>query len=238
MSGPPSTRRLRWAYLGRVAYGPTVVLQESLRRSVKDRTGDEHLLLLEHEPVFTIGKNASEDDVVADPAWRAEHGVEIHRTSRGGKVTYHGPGQLVGYPILDLDPDRRDVRRYVHDLQEVLIRTLDDLGLQAWRREGPDHVGVWVGTPALPRKIASIGVHLSRWVTMHGFALNVATDLAAFGGIVACGLPHVHMTSVAEETGQSVSVASVAERVAGHLGEVFGRHLMPAKSLEDSMPNG
>lgn len=220
-------RVLRWAYLGRVPYAPTVALQEALRRAVKERRGDEHLLLLEHEPVFTVGKNATEDDVLADEAWRAAHGVEVHRASRGGKVTYHGPGQLVGYPIVDLDPDRRDVRRYVHDLQEVLIRTLADFGVAGWRRDGGDHVGVWVGNAALPRKIASIGVHLSRWVTMHGFALNVATDLGAFGGIVACGLPQVTMTSIAAETRDAPSVAAVAERAAAHFGDVFERSLRP-----------
>lgn len=218
-----SPRTLAWAWLGRVRYATTEALQERLRTAVKADRDDEHLLLLEHEPVFTVGRNASHDDIVADAGWRQRHGVEVHDTKRGGKVTYHGPGQLVGYPILDLNPDRRDVRRYVHDLQEVLIRTLGELGITAWRRPGKDYVGVWVGSEAYPAKIASIGVHLSRWVTAHGFALNLSTALDRFEGIVACGLPSVRMTSVAQEQGRAPALEAVADRVAHHAGEVFER---------------
>lgn len=214
-------RRLAWAFLGRVPYGPTAELQEALRRDVRSGLGVEHLLFLEHDPVFTIGRNAPEEELLATPEWLAARGVEVCRTNRGGRVTYHGPGQLVGYPILDLSPDRRDVRRYVRDLQEALIRTLADHGVAARRRDGGDYVGVWVGE----EKIASIGVHLARWVTIHGFALNVATDLEHFGGIVACGLPEVRMTSIERLTGSSPPLPDVATCAAHHLGEVFGRRL-------------
>ena len=215
-------RVVRWSYLGRVPYGKTFELQEHLRREIRDGRGDEHFLLLEHDPVFTVGRNSPNGDVTASADWLRERGVEVHTTNRGGQTTYHGPGQLVGYPILNLSPDRRDIRRYVRDLQEVLIRTLGDYGLVGQRREGQSFIGVWVDD----RKIASIGVHLSRWISIHGFALNVRTDLSFFDGIVACGLPDVQMASVEGLLGNAPEVAEVAERAAGHLSEIFGRQLI------------
>lgn len=215
-------RRLHWSFLGRIPYAPAVALQEQLRKDVRDGRGPEHLLLVEHPPVFTLGRNASPDDVVAPEDWLHRHGVEVHRASRGGKVTYHGPGQLVGYPIIDLNPDRRDVRRYVHDLQEVLILTLAELGIAAHRRQGQAFIGVWAGG----QKVASIGVHLAHWITIHGFALNVATDLSHFSGIVACGLPEVRMASIERLTGQAPALAEVAARVAEHFGRIFARQLV------------
>ena len=143
---------------------------------------------------------------------------------RGGQVTYHGPGQLVGYPVINLSPDRRDLRRYVRDLEEVLIRTLAEYGVAAARREGQEYVGIWVGEA----KIASLGVHLSRWITTHGFALNVTTDLGLFAGIIPCGLSQVRMTSIAAETGRTPELAEVAARAAVHFGEVFGREMVLA----------
>ena len=228
----PEPRRLCWSFLGRVPYGPTYELQEHLRREIRLGRGPEHLLLLEHEPVFTLGRSASADDVVAAEPWLRARGIEVHQTNRGGQVTYHGPGQLVGYPILNLDPDRRDVRRYVHDLQEVLIRTLGDLGVAGRRREGQAYIGVWVGE----EKIASIGVHLARWITIHGFALNVSTDLASFSGIVACGLPDVRMTSIERLTGTSVPLTEVASRVAVHAGTVFDRELVEVEAETLALP--
>ncbi len=215
-------RRLHWAFLGRRPYRPTWELQERLRRAIRLEGGAEHLLLLEHDPVFTLGRSATRDDVVAAEPWLRERGIEVIETNRGGRVTYHGPGQLVGYPILDLDPDRRDVRRYVRDLQEVLLSTLADFGIEGRRRDGQDLIGVWVGE----EKIASIGVHLARWITLHGFALNVATDLDHFAGIVACGLPRVRMTSIERLRGTAPALAEVAERAAVHAGRVFGRRLV------------
>lgn len=229
--GDSHRRRTLWRYLGTVPYAEGNALQERLRQALRTGDGPEHLLLLEHPHVYTLGRNASEADVVSDPAWRALHGVEVHECDRGGQVTYHGPGQLVGYPILNLSPDRRDIRRYVRDLQEVIIRTLADFGVEGHRREGKENIGVWVEHPeAGPAKIASIGVHLSRWLTTHGFALNLATDLSFFGGIVACGLPQVRMTSLEEAAGESPTVAAVARRLAGHFAEVFERDMVEAEA--------
>lgn len=215
-------RELHWSWLGRVPYGPTAALQERLRDDVRFGRGPERLLLLEHSPVFTLGRSASEDGLLARDEWLAERGVEVHPTNRGGQVTYHGPGQLVGYPIINLDPDRRDVRRFVRDIQEALIRALADLGLEGRRRDGQAFVGVWVGEA----KIASIGVHLARWISIHGFALNVSTDLSFYSGIVACGLPDVTMTSVEKLLGSAPPLSEVARRVAGHFGDIFERDLV------------
>lgn len=213
-------RRTSWSYLGRVPYAATAALQVELREALRRGEGPERLLLLEHEPVFSLGRNATVADILWSSAELAFHGVEVAPSDRGGQVTFHGPGQLVGYPILDLSPDRRDIRRYVRDLQEVLVRTLADFAVAAAGGEG-ERIGVWVG----PRKIASIGVHLSRWRTTHGFALNVAPELALFGGIVACGMPEIEMTSIAHETGVSPSLEEVAARVREHFGAVFARQL-------------
>lgn len=212
-------RPLHWSFLGRLPYGEAVELQHAVRAEVRAGSGPEHLLLLEHPHVYTLGRNASEADVVAPREWLEVRGVEVAETNRGGQVTYHGPGQLVGYPIVNLSPDRRDVRRYVRDLQEVLIRSLAEVGVAAHGREGQEFVGVWVGE----RKIASIGVHLSHWITTHGFAVNVSTDLAMFAGIIPCGLKAVRMTSVAEIAGEAPPVALFACTVARHFAEIFDR---------------
>ncbi|MDX1997517.1 MAG: lipoyl(octanoyl) transferase LipB [Thermoanaerobaculia bacterium] len=216
-------RTTEWAFLGRVPYAEGLALQQVTAAGLKRGDGPERLLLLEHPPVFTLGRNASEADIVAPREWLEAQGIEVHETNRGGEVTYHGPGQLVGYPILNLNPDRRDIRRYVRDLQEVLIRTLADFGVTAFRHEAPGHIGVWVREG----KIASIGVHLSRWVTTHGFALNVTTDLGHFGGIVPCGLVGVRMVALSELVAEAPSLEAVAARVVHHFGPVFDRQVVP-----------
>jgi lipoyl(octanoyl) transferase len=218
-----SQRALRWGFLGSVPYAEAEGLQERLRQGLKEQQTPEHLLLLEHPPVYTLGRNADGADILATASWLAAQGVEVHPCDRGGQVTYHGPGQLVGYPILNLSPDRRDVRRYVQDLEGVLIRTLADYGLEAHVPEGQAYVGVWVGDA----KIASIGVHLSRWITTHGFALNVTTDLGYFERIIPCGLSGVRMASIESLTGLRPSLEAVAERLAGHFREAFPRRLEP-----------
>ena len=215
-------RSLHWDYLGRVPYTEAVELQLAARSALKAGEGPERLLLLEHPHVYTLGRNASDADVLASPEWLRARGVEVAECDRGGQVTYHGPGQLVGYPIVNLSTDRRDVRRYVRDLQAVLIRTLADYDVTAEGRDGQAFVGVWAGE----EKIASIGVHLSRWITTHGFALNVSTDLSYFMGIIPCGLHQVRMTSIERLTGRAPSLPEVAEVYARHFGEVFDRDLV------------
>src|SRR5215218_7912935 len=168
--------------------------------------------------------SASAQDILASEEWLRARGVEVAECDRGGQVTYHGPGQLVGYPIVNLSPDRRDVRRYVRDLQEVLIRTLADYGVGAEVRDGQAFIGVWAGE----EKIASIGVHLSRWITTHGFALNVATDLSHFAGIIPCGLRGIGMTSIERLTGRAPSLPDVAAVCARCFGEIFDRELVAA----------
>lgn len=209
-------REVHWGFLGRVGYAAAQRLQVEVREGVKGGTGAERLLLLEHDHVYTVGRNGSVGDVLG------ERGVEVVECDRGGRVTYHGPGQLVGYPVIGLSPDRRDVRWYVRDLQETIVRTLAGYGIAGEGREGQDFVGVWVGEA----KIASIGVHLSRWVTTHGFALNVTTDLSFFRGIVPCGLAGVEITSIERLTGERPALSEVAERYAGVFAEVFDRELV------------
>ena len=215
-------RVLEWSYLGRLEYGTALALQESRRELLRRGEAREALLLLEHPHVYTLGRNADPSDILAAPEWLRGKGVEVVESDRGGQVTYHGPGQLVGYPILDLSPDRRDLRRYVRDLQEVLVRVLDELGLVAEPRSHQPEIGVWVGG----RKIASLGVHVSRWITTHGFALNVSTDLSYFASIVPCGLRGVEMTSVAELTRRSQRLEEIAALCAHHTAEVFDRQLV------------
>jgi lipoyl(octanoyl) transferase len=201
--------------LGRVPYGEGLELQ---RRLVADRQAGripDQLLLLEHDPVFTLGRNARRENVLlAEPALK-ERGIELHETGRGGDVTYHGPGQLVGYPILDLGPDRRDVHRYVRDLEEVLIRTLADCGVLAGRIAGL--TGAWVGD----EKIGAIGVRIARWVTSHGFALNVSNDLSPFALIVPCGIRDRGVTSLERLLGRPVPLDEVMDRLVRHFAAVF-----------------
>ncbi len=228
------SRLLNWSYLGRLDYGEAEELQQRLRERVRMGEGGDFLLLLEHPHVFTVGRNADRRDILADDGWLRSRETQIHTTDRGGKVTYHGPGQLVGYPIIDLDPDRRDLRRYVRDLQEVLVRVLSDLDISAEPRHQTEEIGVWVAS----RKIASIGVHVSRWITTHGFALNLSTDLSYFRGIVPCGLEGVEMTSVEALTGRRPDLEAVSERLARHFCEVFSRRAVPvaARSIVEPWP--
>jgi lipoyl(octanoyl) transferase len=215
-------RPLHWTWLGRVPYGEAAELQHAARDGVRHGEGPERFLLLEHPHVYTLGRNADGTDVLAGPEWLRARGIEVAECDRGGQVTYHGPGQLVGYPVVNLSPDRRDIRRYVRDVQEVLIRTLAEYGVEAWPGEEQAFIGVWAGEA----KIASIGIHLSRWITTHGFALNVSTDLSYFGGIIPCGLDQVEMTSIERLTGRAPALPEIAAVCARHFGEVLGRELV------------
>jgi lipoyl(octanoyl) transferase len=222
-----ASRSLTWAWLGRVPYREAERLQLRLRDALRRGEGGESLLLLEHPHVYTLGRNAERRHLLASAEWLAARGIEVAECDRGGQVTYHGPGQLVGYPILDLSPDRRDLRRYVRDLMASLVRALEAYGVEARPAVAGEPVGVWTAAG----KIASVGVHISRWLTTHGFALNVTTDLSYFGGIVPCGLPTVSMTSIERLTGGRPPLAEVAAVAAESLGERFGRRLVPLADL-------
>jgi len=215
-------RRCETRFFGRVAYPEATRLQESLVRDLAAGTAGESLPMLEHPHVVTLGRGADGANVLLDEATRAARGIGVHETGRGGDVTYHGPGQLVGYPVIDLRPDRCDVHRYVRDLEEVLIRTARDFGVESGRVEA--RTGVWAGG----RKLAAIGVRVSRWITSHGFAFNVTTDLSYFGHIVPCGIPDAGVTSLRELTGRSFDLDEVARACARHFGEVFDREMAPA----------
>ncbi len=226
----PSRRCLhRW--LGRTGYAEALEMQQGLAAALASGQpgASEHLLLLEHPHVITLGRNARAANVLAGEAVRAARGVALYSTGRAGDVTYHGPGQLVGYPILDLRPDRCDVRRYVRDLEEALIRTAADFGVTAGRIDGL--TGVWVqsGPGGRFEKLAAIGVRIARWVTSHGFAFNVATDLSYFDLIVPCGLAEHGVTSLARLTGRDTPLEEVAGRCAHHVGEVFDRQMVGAR---------
>jgi lipoyl(octanoyl) transferase len=197
--------------LGRIRYADGLALQERLVRERQAGAIPDTLLLLEHDPVFTLGRNARSENVLF-PADELRA-----RAGRGGDVTYHGPGQVVGYPILDLSPDRRDVHRYVRDLEAVMIRTCADYGLAAERVEG--RTGCWVGR----EKIGAIGVRIARWVTSHGFAFNVRNDLTPFGLIVPCGISDRGITSLSRLLGRDATVDDVMDRLAAHLLAVFER---------------
>jgi len=216
----PPGRRIEARWLGRIGYDRALDLQHEAAALVA-RGGPETLLLLEHEPVFTLGRNATPADILFTPEKLRELRIDLYESDRGGKVTYHGPGQLVGYPVLDLDPDRRDVRRYVRDLEEVLLRTLADLGVSAERSPRPERLSsVWVGDA----KIAAIGVHLSRWITTHGFALNVTDEpLPYFRGIVPCGITDGGVTSVERCLRKRVETRDVVSPLLARFTEVFGR---------------
>jgi lipoyl(octanoyl) transferase len=210
-------------YLGRTPYAEALALQQSLHDARKRDEVSDTLLLLEHPHVITLGRAANRANILADEQMRAAKQVELFETGRGGDVTYHGPGQLVGYPIINLAPDRQDVRRYVRDIQEVLVRTARDFGVEAEPRGG-DYVGVWVGDD----KLAAIGIRISRWVTMHGFAFNVSTDLDYFNLIVPCGIADHGVTSLEKILGEKIALEAVAESVTKHFGDVFQRQMLDA----------
>src|SRR5262245_60143881 len=220
--GPISPMRFcETSFLGLTPYGEAHALQGDLvERRKRDEVPDQ-FLLLEHPHVIALGRAANRANVLADDATRARLGVELFETGRGGDVTYHGPGQLVGYPIVKLLAGRQDIRRYVRDIQEVLIRAARDFGVEAEPRDG-DFVGVWAGD----EKLAAIGVRISRWVTMHGFAFNVATDLNYFQLIVPCGIRGHGVTSLQKLLGRPVEMSAVVESVTRHFGDVFDRQIV------------
>ena len=205
--------------LGVVPYAQGVELQRTLVEERRAGHVPDLLLLLEHPHVITLGvkRDAAQSHLVATLEELSTRQVEIHETGRGGDITYHGPGQLVAYPILDLRPDRCDVHRYVRDLEAVMIRAAGDFGIQADRIAGRS--GTWVDG----NKLGAIGVRISRWITSHGFALNVTTDLDYFNLIVPCGITGAGVTSLAEAMGRPVTMADAEAAIVRRFREVFGR---------------
>ncbi len=211
--------------LGPIDYAQALHIQQEKVALRKAGAIPDTLLLLEHTHVYTLGRNARREHLLASPGKLTELGAEVFETNRGGDVTYHGPGQLVGYPILDLTRHRRDLTWYMRSLEEVFIRTAGDYGIKAGRI--PAAPGVWVGS----EKLVALGVHVSRWVTSHGFAFNVNTDLAYFQWIVPCGLRGKGVTSLEKLLGRRLDMKGVSERVVHRLGEVFELEMQTSQEL-------
>ena len=210
-------RELWTVPLGRLEYGEALELQRNIARDrIAGTIPQDVLLLLEHPPVVTLGRGSKERNLVASPEFLKSKGVELFEVERGGDVTFHGPGQLVGYPIIDLKRHREDLHWYLRKIEEALINTLADYGIPGERNTA--YTGVWTRG----KKIASIGVHARDWVTWHGFALNVTTDLSFFDLIIPCGIDGVVMTSIAREAGlDDISIQDVRDRVSAKFAEAF-----------------
>jgi lipoyl(octanoyl) transferase len=205
--------------LGRLDWAAAWSMQEAFVQKRKQGLVPDTLFYVEHPPVITLGRNAEARHILASPAALSEQGIALHEANRGGDVTFHGPGQLVGYPVFDLSGWRKDVRAYVQGLEEAIVRTLAEFGLQAHTRSGKE-TGVYVHTPAgVPAKICALGVHISRWVTCHGFALNIDTDLRYFENIVPCGLS-LPVTSMREQ-GSAATRAAVQLTLTRQLAAIF-----------------
>jgi lipoyl(octanoyl) transferase len=217
-------RRLEVRRLGTVGYSEALAMQRALVEERRAGRVPDLLILLQHPAVITLGVkgDGGRSNVVATPERLSELGIAVEETGRGGDVTYHGPGQIVGYPIVDLRPDRQDVHRYVRDLEEVMIRTCADYGLTAGRISGL--TGTWLGIETgVAEKIGAIGVRISRWITSHGFAFNVSTRLDHFQLIVPCGISDRGVTSLEKATGRPVAVEEAEDRVIKHFASVFDR---------------
>ena len=211
--------------LGLIDYGDAYHLQRKLLGERLDGQIVDTLLLLEHPPTITVGKSGKLENVLVPQAQLAREGVSLVFIDRGGDVTYHGPGQIVGYPIFDLRERGRDAHQYLHSLEEALIRTLNDFSIKSGRDK--NHAGVWVRD----EEIAAIGLSIRKWITMHGFALNVNTDLARFSLINPCGFTNRKATSMAQLLGHEVPMEIVTERLLAHFAKVFDVHLELGKDI-------
>lgn len=234
-------RRVKFRDLGVIAYGEAWDMQENLLgenvriKSMARETGrqaltTDYFLVCQHPPVYTLGKSGKIEHVLISKERMEEEGIEFYNTNRGGDITFHGPGQIVGYPILDLEYHGTDIGKYLRNVEEVIIRTLSHYGIIAER--SPGETGVWIDSsiPGKARKICAIGVRCSRWITMHGFALNVNTDLSYFNNIIPCGILHKQVTSLKKELGREIAPEEVMNRLRICFEEVFAAELetMPA----------
>jgi lipoyl(octanoyl) transferase len=237
----PVTKNCWVVDLGLVPYAPACELQRELVVARKANAVPDLLLLCEHPHVITLGRNGKREHLRASDRLLAQMKVEFHATDRGGDITYHGPGQIVGYPILDLAEHRRDIRWYVEQLEETMIRATRDFGIETHRVPGKH--GIWVGSAngtAAADKLAALGVHLSRWVTSHGFAYNVSTDLRYFDLIVPCGIQDARATSLERILGGAVEIAEAKALLSAHFADVFGYRLTPVSrgELEATVGSG
>jgi lipoyl(octanoyl) transferase len=213
ISGNMKQRTLRVRRLGRLEYGAALAVQKETERAVLSRKQPDTLLLLEHPHTLTMGRGATQAGIITPQEALEARGVSVFETNRGGKVTYHGLGQIVGYPVINLSPEREDVHRYVRDLEEVLMRALADFGIESFRIKGLTGVHTTEG------KVAAIGVHIARWVTTHGFALNVNTDLSFFDLIIACeGEP---VTSMQKLLKRELDLQTVEDHIVARFADVF-----------------
>lgn len=220
------------AQLGLVPYDLACSFQQKLLQARKENAIPDVLLLCEHPHVITLGRNGRREHLLASDHLLEQMNVEFHPTDRGGDITYHGPGQIVGYPILDLAEHRRDVRWYVRQLEEVMIRATADFGLSARRVKAQHGVWIEVGASGMEEKLGALGVHLSRWVTSHGFAYNVSTDLGYFDLIVPCGIAGKRATSLERVLGKRVDADEARRNLTAHFGEVFERPMISVSRSE------
>jgi lipoyl(octanoyl) transferase len=234
----PLTKHCAVVDLGLISYASAFELQQRAVAARKAGEIPDVLLLCEHPNVITLGRNGKSEHLRANDRLLAQMNVEFQETDRGGDITYHGPGQIVGYPIVDLTEHRRDVRWYVEMLEEVMIRASADFGITARRVDGRH--GLWVDTaPGVEEKLAAIGVHLSRWVTSHGFAYNVSTDLRYFDLIVPCGIPGKRATSLERLLNHGIRLDEVKPKLVAHFGEIFEREMvsMSYREFEAKLAN-
>lgn len=214
------------------------LLQEGVRAKMEQRPTTSYLLFVEHPPVYTLGKSGHMENVLIGEKEREERGIEFYKINRGGDITFHGPGQLVAYPILDLEHFGTDIGKYLRNLEEVIIRTLKDYGLKGQR--SPGETGVWLDPDikGRERKICAMGVRCSRWITMHGLALNVNTDLTYFDHIVPCGIKQKEVASMAKELNKKIDEEELKNNVKRHFEDVFQMRLVSATAGRVAAPAG
>ncbi|GBL35445.1 octanoyltransferase [Filimonas sp.] len=230
--------QVRYEHLGRIAYKDAWDYQESLmqknldiKKTIRDHEiagngadpiqTENHFLLCEHNPVFTLGKSGAIENLLVNNQYLIDQGIEFFKTNRGGDITFHGPEQIVGYPILDLERVKPDIVLYMRNLEEMIIRTLAEYGIEGTRSDGETGVWIDVDIPQKARKICAMGVRTSRWITMHGFALNVNTDLKYFNMIIPCGIQHKQVTSMEKELGHTLPMTEVEAKIRRHFEDVF-----------------